>query len=132
MKSKNTIRLKSRRAYQTRPKDNSHRNCSAVWSGTPRGPGDNGDFGLSESLFPLGSPFAYGCRGTQNGWELLSHPPYSPALVPSDYHLFGPLKDYLKCHHYENDKPFQEVVRSWLQGAGTVFYRKGIFKILQR
>jgi hypothetical protein len=28
------------------------------------------------SLFPLGSPFTY--RGTQNGWQLLSHPPYIP------------------------------------------------------
>jgi transposase len=26
----------------------------------------------------------------KNGWELLSHPPYSPDLVPSDHHLFGP------------------------------------------
>jgi hypothetical protein len=27
------------------------------------------------NLFPLGSPFAYRSKGTQNGWELLSHPP---------------------------------------------------------
>jgi hypothetical protein len=26
----------------------------------------------------------------------------------------------------------QEAVRSWLRGAGTDFYRRGIFKILQR
>jgi histone-lysine N-methyltransferase SETMAR len=25
-------------------------------------------------------------------WELLEHPPYSPDLAPSDFHLFGPLK----------------------------------------
>jgi hypothetical protein len=25
----------------------------------------------------------------QNGWELLSHPSYSPDLAPSDYHLAG-------------------------------------------
>jgi len=22
------------------------------------------------------------------GWELLTHPPYSPGIAPSDYHLF--------------------------------------------
>jgi len=47
---------------------------------------------LLESLFLLGSPFAYGHRGTQNGWKLLSYPPYSLNLAPSDYHLFRPLK----------------------------------------
>ena len=23
------------------------------------------------------------------GWEVVPHPPYSPYLAPSDYHLFG-------------------------------------------
>jgi len=30
------------------------------------------------------------------GWTVLPHPPYSPDLAPSDFHLFGPLKDYLR------------------------------------
>jgi histone-lysine N-methyltransferase SETMAR len=39
-------------------------------------------------------------RETQEGiqelqWELLEHPLYSPDLVPSDFHLFGPLKTTL-------------------------------------
>jgi hypothetical protein len=73
---------KSRRAHETRPKDNSQRNCSAVWSGAPCGQGDDVAFAISESLFPLGSPFAYGYRGIQNGWELLCHSNCSPALAP--------------------------------------------------
>jgi transposase len=28
-------------------------------------------------------------------WEVLQHPPYSPNLAPSDFHLFGPLKQHL-------------------------------------
>jgi hypothetical protein len=28
-------------------------------------------------------------------WELLEHPPYSPDLAPSDFHLFGPQKTTL-------------------------------------
>jgi hypothetical protein len=35
----------------------------------------------------------------KNGWELLSHPPYSPDLAPSDYLLFGTLKDHLRGHY---------------------------------
>jgi hypothetical protein len=80
----------------------------------------------------LGSPFAYGYRGTQNGWELLSHPPYSLDLAPSDCHLFGFLKDHLRGHLYETDEAVQEAVRSWLRGAGTGFYHRNTSKILQR
>jgi transposase len=89
-------------------------------------------FGISENLFPLGSPFAYGYRGTQNGWKLLSHPPYNPDLASSDYHLFGPMKDHVNGHHYETDEAVQEATRSWLRGAGTDFYSRGIFNLLQR
>uniref|UniRef100_A0A8C5MXC0 Histone-lysine N-methyltransferase SETMAR n=1 Tax=Leptobrachium leishanense TaxID=445787 RepID=A0A8C5MXC0_9ANUR len=29
------------------------------------------------------------------GWNTITHPPYSPDLAPSDYHLFPKLKEYL-------------------------------------
>ncbi|GFV44298.1 histone-lysine N-methyltransferase SETMAR [Trichonephila clavipes] len=29
------------------------------------------------------------------GWEVLMHPPYSPDLTPSDYHLFPALQNFL-------------------------------------
>ena len=28
-------------------------------------------------------------------FEVLKHPPYSPDLAPSDFHLFGPMKEHL-------------------------------------
>jgi len=28
-------------------------------------------------------------------WEVLQHPPYSPHFAANDFHLFGPLKQYL-------------------------------------
>jgi len=31
------------------------------------------------------------------GFQCLDHPPYSPDLAPSDYHLFPGLKKQLKC-----------------------------------
>ncbi|XP_067950332.1 histone-lysine N-methyltransferase SETMAR-like [Watersipora subatra] len=37
----------------------------------------------------------------QLGWELLDHPPYSPDLAHSDYHLFGALKSYTRGIHME-------------------------------
>jgi transposase len=53
-----------------------------------------------------------GYRGTQHGWDLLSHPPYSPDFAPSDYYLFGSLEDHLRSNHYETDEAVQEAVRS--------------------
>ncbi|KZC05498.1 Histone-lysine N-methyltransferase SETMAR, partial [Dufourea novaeangliae] len=29
------------------------------------------------------------------GWEVLMHPPYSPDLAPSDYHIFLSLQNFL-------------------------------------
>jgi hypothetical protein len=46
--------------------------------------------------------------------ELLSHPPNNPNLTPSDYHLYGLLKDHLRGHYYETDEAVHEAVRSWL------------------
>ena len=35
------------------------------------------------------------------GWKLLTHPPYSPDLAPSDFHLFGPLKESMRGIHFQ-------------------------------
>ena len=34
---------------------------------------------------------------TSFGWTVIPHPPYSPDLAPSDYHLFGPMKEGLRA-----------------------------------
>jgi hypothetical protein len=118
---------KSRRAHQRRPKDNSQRNCSAAWNGAPCGTGDVGDFGISEVFSRWVSHLL--TERKQHGWELLSHPPFSPDLALSAYHLFGPLKDHLRGHHYQTDEAVHEAARSWLRGAGTDVYRRGSFNI---
>ena len=38
------------------------------------------------------------------GWELLSNPPYSPDLAPSDYHLLRSLSNDLKDRQFEKEK----------------------------
>jgi len=37
------------------------------------------------------------------GFQRLDHPPYSPNLAPSDYHLFPGLKKQLKGRHSSSD-----------------------------
>jgi len=66
------------------------------------------------------------------GWEVLPHPSYSPDLAPSDYHLFGFVKDQLHGQCYETMEAIQKAVCQYLQTAGTEFYRRGIFKLSER
>ena len=41
---------------------------------------------------------------TRFRWTVLQHPPYSPDLAPSDYHMFGPLEKSVWGHHYASDE----------------------------
>ena len=54
---------------------------------------------------------------------------YSPNLAPSDYHLFGFVKDQLRGQLYETTEAIQKAVRQCLRMAGTEFYRRDIFKL---
>jgi len=37
------------------------------------------------------------------GWEKFNHPPYSPDLAPSDYHLFPAMKTWLATQRFDSD-----------------------------
>jgi histone-lysine N-methyltransferase SETMAR len=60
------------------------------------------------------------------GWQLLEHPPYSPDLAPSDFHLFGPLKNHLGGTRFADDEAVQREVRMWLRQQPKDFYAAGI------
>ena len=55
------------------------------------------------------------------GRTVLPHPPYSPDLAPSDFHLFGPQKDGLRGHFASNNAVVQ-AVKQWATSAGADFY----------
>ena len=59
------------------------------------------------------------------GWTTISHPPYSPDLAPSNFHLFGPLKESLRGLHFSSDEEVETAVRKWLKTQPVEFY-KGI------
>lgn len=47
------------------------------------------------------------------GWTVLPHPPHSPDLAPSDFHLFGALEDALHLKRFGNvDEVIEEVASS--------------------
>ena len=68
---------------------------------------------------------------TKFGWTVLPHPPYSPDLVPSYFHLFGPLKDALRGTRFE-DESVIHAVRTWLCEQETSWYREGMHALVLR
>ena len=64
--------------------------------------------------------------------EVLVHPAYSPDLAPSDFHLFGPLKNALRGHWFAADDEVKEVVHDWLRSQPQTFFSNGIKKLTDR
>ena len=56
------------------------------------------------------------------GFQCLDHPPYSPDLAPSDYHLFPGLKKQLKGRHFSSGAEFFAVAETWLDGKTSDFF----------
>ena len=65
-------------------------------------------------------------------WELLTHPPYGPDLAPSDFHLFGPLKNHMRGKHFTTDDDVIDAVSEWLRRQPRDFYAKGINDFVTR
>jgi hypothetical protein len=65
------------------------------------------------------------------GWEQFDHPPYSPDLGPSDYHVFLHLKTFLDGLRFQDDK-VKEAVNTWLVSQAASFYDAGIQKLVPR
>ncbi|UYV77541.1 hypothetical protein LAZ67_15001423, partial [Cordylochernes scorpioides] len=63
------------------------------------------------------------------GWELLPHPPYSPDLAPSDYHLFTSLGHALKNQEFSNSDILRKWLVDWFDSKGIEFFRQGIRKL---
>jgi hypothetical protein len=58
-------------------------------------------------------------------WEVLEHPPYSPDFVPSDFHLFGPLKHNLSAEHFPDAKATEREVTARIRQQPKEFYAAG-------
>ena len=69
---------------------------------------------------------------TTFGWEQFDHPPYSPDLAPSDFHLFLHLKSFLAGRRFHDNNEVKEAVTTCFASQATSFYDEGIQKLLQR
>lgn len=66
------------------------------------------------------------------GWEVLPHPPYSPDLAPSDFHLFGPLKFALSGRVFKTNEEIKAALQSWLAQQPKEYFAAGILSLAQR
>lgn len=69
---------------------------------------------------------------TKLGWTVLPHPPYSPDLAPSDFHLFGPLKHALRGKKFEDDEAVIHAAKTWLRDQDNIWYKQGIHALVSR
>jgi len=65
-------------------------------------------------------------------FECLPHSPYSPDLAPSDFHVFGPLKEAMGGKSFRSDKEVQQAVHEWLHSQPKEFLSRGIHALLKR
>ena len=65
-------------------------------------------------------------------WDVLPHPPYSPDLAPSDYHLFRSLQNFLNGKRFENLEGIKMDLDRYFAGKPKTFWEKGIFDLPNR
>jgi len=70
---------------------------------------------------------AHRALATQNklaylGFQYLYHPPYSPNLAPSDFHLLPELKKKVKGRHISSDAEVIADAETWLDGQLSEFF----------
>jgi transposase len=63
---------------------------------------------------------------TKAAIQILPHPPYSPDLSPSDYHLFRSLSYNLRGVSFNNDAELQNWLEDIFKAKPADFFTRGI------
>jgi hypothetical protein len=62
----------------------------------------------------------------------MEHPPYSPDLTPSDFHLFGPLKHHVSGERFPDNDAVERAVHAWFQQQPKEFYATAFQGLVKR
>jgi hypothetical protein len=65
-------------------------------------------------------------------WEILPHPPYSPDIATSDYHLFRSLSNILRGVSFNNDAELQNWLDEFFTAKPADFSNRGIENLFDR
>jgi len=66
------------------------------------------------------------------GWDVLKHPPYSPDVTLSDFHMFPALKKHLGGMKFANDEEDHEAIISLPREAEGSWFEEGIQNFVVR
>lgn len=66
------------------------------------------------------------------GYELLGHPPYSPDLAPSDFHLFPKFKKFLSGKRFSSNEDIQTAVDAYFAMLPESHFLEGILLLEKR
>src|SRR5215468_1114266 len=88
-------------------------------------PGSRNSAKINPSASQMTMPITFAADGTvfalfldgECKWEVLPHPSYSPDVAPSDYHLFGYMKDQLRQRRQSRKQCVS--VFGWLEPSFT-------------
>ena len=65
-------------------------------------------------------------------WQLLPQLPYSPDLAPSDFHVFGRLKEPLRGIRFKDEKEIKKAVKASIARFPQEWFEEGIKKLEKR
>jgi len=65
-------------------------------------------------------------------WEVLMHPPYSPDIAPSDYHLFRSLQNSLNGVKLASKETYENQLKQFFNQKPQKFYRDEIMALPQK
>ena len=87
---------------------------------------------LLQKNAPVHSSQVVMIAATECGFEILPHPPYSPDMAPSDFHLFPKLQLHLRGAQYGSNESVLEAENEYLEEKERTFNLKRIRKLEQR
>lgn len=59
------------------------------------------------------------------GSSVVTHPPYSPDLAPSDFHLSSPMKDFVWRQQFDDIDEVIVAQKKWIQQCTPTFFQRG-------
>jgi len=65
-------------------------------------------------------------------WQVVPHPPYSPDLAPSDYHLFRSMTHFLDGQKFEDETEVETAVSAFFESRTPDFWTNGILSLGER